>query len=190
MKAENQSGRLITGGSEVRSLHGPLKLILGSRFGASHETIQIQLLVVLDLIRVRQLRLGELDQHAVRLARVEEDLFPDPITVARLHWMPAQPFQLLRPRRDVPDPQRDVMHALSTSFQEVVKESVRSDWLHELDDPTPRELKLRPAEALGDLVPAHQIMRPQDVPDQRNQGGDPPGCNRNVVEAVGNGHRI
>src|SRR5713226_1130090 len=80
------------------------------------------------------------------------------------------------------------MHPLSALFQEIVEESLRPDRLHQLDDPTARKLELRPAEALRALLRAHQVACPKHVPDQRDQGGDSPGCNGDVVEPIGNRH--
>src|SRR5690349_13982176 len=116
---------------------------------------------------------------------MDEDLLPHRIFEVGLDGPPARGFELTRPGGNVAHPQGEVMETLAAPVQEIVEEPLRAHRLDELDDAATRKLKLRPTKTLGRFGRAHQVARPEHVPDERDHRRDPPGRNRDVVEPVG-----
>ncbi len=131
---------------------------------------------------VGQGRLGELDQHPVRVRGVDERLLPSGVLQAHQRQGHLRLPEACHLAFDVPHLERDVVHAFAPPLQELRHERPLGDGGDELHLAAPGEAVLDEPEALFHVVGAHEELGAQDVPKQLHRRFGVPDGDGHVVQ--------
>ena len=120
------------------------------------QVMQRQLLII-------QGTLGELDERAVGVPRMDERLSPQRVVERDVEQWHRSRVQVLDRDVDVWHLQRHVMNALASALKEPGNETIRVDRSDEFDLPSPGKTELSPSEPLIFALTREQEARAERV---------------------------